>query len=183
MQLPASKTKVLAFKYEKPVLSKQLLIIEFWKKSATLVFEVPCNSCLDPDVKLNKFRLLFGGNSQKLFKTQNKQRNSTKLYKTIAVPTFIYGSEAWIFETREESKIPLQEYSFKDLWLEELDGTDSEMKMFAVDLIYRYFYSTKIDGHRNQCDYHLKSMSEYRIPGQPLHIPEGWKRRGKPRKR
>ena len=61
--------------------------------------------------KINKFRCICGTIHRKL---RNKTRHSTrtKFYKTIAIPTLIYASEAWMMGRKESGKIQSAEVQF-----------------------------------------------------------------------
>jgi hypothetical protein len=65
----------------------------------------------DVDNKLAKFRNVCG-TIHKYLKHNTRKDTSLKFYKTIAVPIFIYDSEAWVLPKREESKIQSSEMLF-----------------------------------------------------------------------
>jgi hypothetical protein len=45
---------------------------------------------------------------------KDKSRNKTQIrfYKTLTVPTFLYGSETWVLRKRDESKTQSAEMAF-----------------------------------------------------------------------
>ena len=61
--------------------------------------------------KINKFRNICGTIHRNLV---NKTRHSTRntFHKTIAIPTLIYASEAWVMTKKESGKIQSAEMQF-----------------------------------------------------------------------
>lgn len=136
----------------------------------------------DVEQKLNKFNHICGTISRHL---KNKTRKDTqvKFYKTIAVPTMLYGCECWILTERQRSRIQAQEMKFlrrvKGCTRHDRirnDEVRKELKIFNIN--------ERIDFYRRKWNNHLERMKPERLPLKAKRYKcLGRRSVGRPRKR
>jgi hypothetical protein len=98
----------------------------------------------DVDVKLKKFQNICGTIRSSL---RGKTRKATQLkfYKVMATPTLLYGSETWILNARDKSRIQASEMRF----LRSVKGCTREDKIRNEEIreeLRIYNISEKISG-------------------------------------
>jgi hypothetical protein len=135
----------------------------------------------DVELKLAKVLQLIGTIKRTIFK---KVRTETilKLYSTLVLPTFLYGSENWTLTASQRRRIedaemkllrPLAGYALYDH-----KTNDSIRRELQTECIL------KIDEYRRNWLLHLQRMPQNRIPLKSFHYsPQGKRTTGKPKKR
>jgi hypothetical protein len=106
-----------------------------------------------------------------------------KLYNTLVLPTFLYGSENWTLTASQRQRIaaaeikllrPLAGYALYDH-----KTNDSIHHELQIDCILN-----KIDEYRRNWLLHLQRMPQNQIPLKSYHYsPQGKKTIGRPKKR
>ena len=132
--------------------------------------------------KLAKFLQLIGTIKRIIFK-KVRTENILKIYNTIVLTTFLYGSENWTLTTLQRRRIeaaemkllrPLAGYTLYDHKTN--DYTRRELRIAGI--------LDKIDEYRRNWLSHLQ-----RMPQNPIHIksyryrPQGRRTIGRPKKR
>ena len=139
---------------------------------------------IDKDIekKTNKFQHICGTINKTL---KNKVTKSTKLklYKTMAVPLILYGSESWIERKRDKSNIQSAEMRF----LRTVKGCTRRDHIKNDDIreeLGIFNLNEKIEEYREKWRLHLKRMNGDRIPVVVNNYrPSGRRDVGRPRKR
>jgi len=127
----------------------------------------------DVEFKLAKFLQLIGIIKRTIFK---KVRTETilKMYNTLVLPTFLYGSENWTLTALQRRRIEAAEMKL----LRPLAGYtlyDHKTNDYILD---------KIDEYRRNWLLHLQRMPQNRIPFKSYHYrPQGRRKIGRPKKR
>jgi hypothetical protein len=134
------------------------------------------------ELKLAKILQLIDTIKRTIFK---KVRTETilKLYNTLVLPTFLYGSENWTLTASQRRRIeaaemkllrPLAVYALYDH-----KTKDSIRRELQKDNIL-----DKIDEYRRNWLLHLQTMPQNRIPLKSFHYsPQGKRTNGRPKKR
>jgi len=134
------------------------------------------------ELKLAKFLQLIGTIKRTIFR---KVRTETilKLYNTLVLPTFLYGSENWTLTASQKRRIEAAEMKV----LRPLAGNtfydhktnDSICHELQTDCIL-----DKIDEYRRNWLLHLQRMPQNQIPLKSYHYsPQGKRTIGRPKKR
>jgi hypothetical protein len=135
----------------------------------------------DLDHKIHRFQMICGTINRTL-KQKVRKDTKLKLYKTMAVPSVIYGSETWVDLKRNKSRIQSAEMRFlrrvKGCTLRDQIRNDDirrELDIFSLN--------RKIeDNKRNWID-HVYRMPDSRIVKQAIdYMPQGRRDQGRPRK-
>ena len=106
-----------------------------------------------------------------------------KFYKTLVVPTFLYGSETWTLGKRDVQRIQAAEMKFlrgtqNYSLLDRRRNEDIRRNLNIVSL------HQKIEDHRRRWCEHLGRMPDVRLPVAALgYHPTGKKDVGSPRRR
>jgi len=138
---------------------------------------------LDRDIeeKVNKFQAICGTINRSL---KNKTRKDTKikLYKTMAVPSLMFGSETWVDTKRNQSKIQSAEIKFLRrvkgcTILDQIRNDDirEELTIFNLNLKIR-------ENKRNWMD-HIERMDGSVVKAAVHYQPQGRRVVGRPYKR
>jgi len=129
-----------------------------------------------------KFPQLIGTIKRAIFR---KVRTETilKIYKTLIVPTFLYGSENWTVAASQRRRIEAAEMKL----LRPLAGYTLQDNK-TNDFIRRELKITgtldKIDEYRLNWHLHFQRMPQNRIPLKSYHYrPQGRRTIGRPKKR
>jgi len=137
----------------------------------------------DVEFKLAKFLQLMGNIKRNIFM---KVRTETilKIYITLVLPTFLYGSENWTLTALQRRRIEAAEMKL----LRPLAGYYTLYDHKTNDYIRRELRITgilnKIDEYRQNWLSHLQRMSQNRIPLKSYHYrPQGRRTIGRPKKR
>lgn len=136
----------------------------------------------DIDNKLAKFQQLLRTIRNTLFK-KVRQDTILKFYKTMAIPTLLYGSETWTLTTSQLKRIeaaemrllrPLAGYTLYDHKYNE--DIRQELNIAAItETIHKY---------RSNWHEHVLRMPNDRLPRRLLNYrPLGYRDRGRPKKR
>ena len=136
----------------------------------------------DVEFKVAKFLQLIGTIKETIFK---KVRTETvlKLYNTVILPTFLYGSENWTSTALQRRRIeaaemrllrPLAGYTFYDH--KKNNYIHKELRITSI--------LDKIDEFRKKWLLHIQRMPQNRIPLKSYnHRPQGRRSIGRPKKR
>jgi hypothetical protein len=101
MKISHKKTKIMAFKGTEPIRSKIVIknmILEQVKIFTYLGCNISYQNETDIHSKITKFLQILGLLNNTL-KPNLIQSTRLKLYKILALPTLLYGSEIWTLET------------------------------------------------------------------------------------
>jgi hypothetical protein len=105
-----------------------------------------------------------------------------KLYNTLVLPTFLYGSENWTLTASQRRRIEAAEMKLLRPLADTLydhKTNDSIRRELQTDCIL-----DKIDESRRNWLLHLQRMSQNRIPLKSCHYsPQGKRTIGRPKKR
>ena len=185
MKISTSKTKTMAFSGKYPVRTKIVvndIVLEQVKHFKYLGCDISYDRSNDIEDKLNKFTHICGTISRTL-KNKTRKETQLKFYKTIAVPTLLYGSETWITTKKEESRIQAQEMKFLRrvkgcTKLDRIRNTDIRTELNILDI------NQKIKENKNKWKEHVERMHEKRIPAKVrFYQCHGGRDIGRPRKR
>jgi len=136
----------------------------------------------DVEFKLAEFLQLIGTIKWTIFKKVRKE-TILKIYNTLVLPTFLYGSENWTLTALQRRRSEVAEIKL----LRTLAGyTLYDHK--TNDYIHRELQITGIlykrDEYRQNWLLHLQRMPQKRIPLKSYHYrPQGRRRIGRPKKR
>jgi len=136
----------------------------------------------DVEFKMAKFLQLFGSIKRNIFR---KVRTETilKIYNTLIVPTFSYGSENWTRTASQRRRIEVAEMKL----LRPLAGYtihDHKTKYFMCRELKITGILDKIDEYRQNWHLHLQRMPQNRISLKSYHYrPQGRRKTGRPKKR
>ena len=136
----------------------------------------------DVESKMAKFLQLIGTIKRTIFR---KVRTATifKIYNTLIVPTFLYGSENWTLTALQRRRIEGAEMKL----LSPLGGYtlhDHKTKDFIRREINITGILDKTDEYRLNWHLHLQRMPQNRIPPKSYHYrPQGRRTIGRPNKR
>lgn len=185
LKISSEKTKSMAFvgpyhKRTKIVIGTE--IIEQVSSFKYLGSMITYRKNMEIEKKLNKFQQICGTINRCL---RNKTTRETKLkfYKTVAVPTLIYGSETWPLTKQEERKIEAAEMRF----LRRVAGVTLRDQKRSEDIrnelnIFRL--NDKIKTNKYNWFQHVTRMDENRFPKQMLNYkPLGHRNIGRPKQR
>ena len=86
----------------------------------------------DVEFKLAKFSQLIGTIKRTIFK---KVRTETilKIYNTLVLPTFLYGSEKWTLTALQRRRLKRQKWSYWDFWQATPFMTTKQMITYAAN--------------------------------------------------
>ena len=185
VKISLKKTKIMAFKGKSPVRSKIVLdnkTLEQVSHFRYLGCDISYDRERDIDEKINRFQMICGTINRSL-KDKVRKETKLKLYKTMAVPMLLYGSETWVESKAEKSRIQAAEMRF----LRRVKGC-TRLDRFRNDDIRReldiFSINRKIaDNRRNWID-HINRMPDHRIVKQATRYrPRGHRDVGRPRNR
>jgi hypothetical protein len=184
-KISTSKTKVMAFLGKEPLRTK----IELNGKPIEQVSHFKYLGCdisyeHDRDIgeKIQKFQMICGTINRTL---KNKARTDTQLkfYKTMAVPTVMFGSETWTDTKKGYSKVQAAEMKF----LRRIKGV-TRLDRLRNDDIRRelniFSLNRKIGDNKRQWMDHIDRMPDESLVKQAVRYhPQGRRDRGRPIKR
>jgi hypothetical protein len=185
LEITTEKTKVFGFVWTDHLRTKIIIndqtpeqVSQFTYSGCSISYQ-PSN---DVEFKLAKFLQLIGTIRRTIFRKVRKE-NIMKLYDTLVVPTFLYGSENWTLTASQRRRIeaaemkllrPLAGHTLKDH-----KTNDSIRRELQTECIL-----VKIDGYRRNWLLHLQRMPQNRIPLKSHHYsPQGRRTIGRPKKR
>jgi len=131
---------------------------------------------------MTKFLQLIGTIKRAIFR---KVRTETilKIYNTLIVPTFLYGSENWTLTASQRRRIEAAEMKL----LRPLAGYtihDHKTKYFKCRALKITGILDRIHEYRQNWHLHLQRMPQNRIPLKSYHYrPQGRRTTGRPKKR
>ena len=148
--------------------------------NAVLLCTLHCSN--DVEFKLAKFLRLIGTIKRTVFK---KVRTETvlKLYNTLILPTFLYGSENWTLTASQRRRIEAAEMKLlrplAGYTLHEHKTNNSIRKQLRTTSIL-----DKIDEYRKKWLLHIQRMPQNRNPLKLYNYrPQGRRSIGRPKKR
>ena len=185
LRISAQKTKVMAFKGKEPVRSKIVLnngTLEQLSNFNYLGCDISYRKGKDTINKIHRFQNICG-TIHRTLKNNASKSTRLKFYKTIAVPTLLYGCETWVLSKPDESRLQASEMRF----LRRTYGCSREDRLRNTEIrkqLNVFSINEKVSESRLKWYEHVSRMSENRIPKLVLdYRPEGRRDRGRPRKR
>ncbi|KAJ4433985.1 hypothetical protein ANN_16304 [Periplaneta americana] len=185
LEISIHKTKTMAFIGKNSIRTK-IVINNSGVEQVNAFTYLGCNLSYihsrDIDNKLAKFQQLLRTIRNTLFK-KVRQDTILKFYKTMAIPTLLYGSETWTLTTSQLKRIeaaemrllrPLAGYTLYDHKYNE--DMRQELNTAAItETIHKY---------RSNWHEHVLRMPDDRLPRRLLNYrPLGYRGRGRPKKR
>lgn len=136
----------------------------------------------DIQTKINRFSHVCGTISRYI-KNKTRKETQIKLYKTVAVPTLLYGSETQVTKKKEESRIQAKEMKFlrrvkSCIRQDRLRNHDiqGELSIFSLN--------DRIRNNRRRQTEHLEITGSERLPLKVRNYKcQGRRDRRRPRKR
>lgn len=185
LEISTKKTKIFGFVGTDHIRTKIIIeneILEQVHQFNYLGCNVSYQVSNDLESKLAKFLQLIGTIKRTILRKVRKE-TILKLYKTLILPTFLYGSENWILTTSQRRRIeaaemrllrPLAGYTLLDHRTNE--SIHRELNISNI--------LETIDEYRSNWHSHLQRMPTNRIPLQTYNYkPRGTRRIGRPKKR
>ncbi|KAK9877518.1 hypothetical protein WA026_018626 [Henosepilachna vigintioctopunctata] len=175
----------MAFKGKEPIRTKIIIENKCIEQVSHFTY-LGCDITYDYDddmvKKLHNFQRICGTLSRTL-RRRTRKETQIKLYKVMATPTLLYGSETWTLNTRDLSRIQAAEMrylrSVKGCTLLDRIRNDDirrELKIFNL--------CDRIREYRNCWQDHVQRMTDARLPKAAFNYrPKGRRDRGRPRKR
>jgi hypothetical protein len=110
----STKTEVMTFKRKDPVRYKVVINGNILKQVSNFKYlgcNLSCNYDEDVQTKLARFKIMCGTIRRVLGK-QTRKATQLKFYKTMAIPSLLYGSEGRMLRRKDESSIQSAEMKF-----------------------------------------------------------------------
>jgi len=185
LEIATNKTKVFGFVGTDHLRAKIIIndeILEQVNQFTYLGCSLSYQCSNDVEFKLAKFLQLIGTIKKTIFK---KVRTETvlKLYNTLILPTFLYGSENWTLTASQRRRIeaaemrllrPLAGYTLYDHKTN--NAIRKELRITNI--------LDKIDEYRKKWLLHIHRMPQNRIPLKSYNYrPQGRRSIGRPKKR
>ena len=174
----------MSFKGQDPGRTKTLIdnkIIEIVNSFNSLGNMIFYEKELDIDNKLHNY-LKITGNLNNVFRPQKKTLKKTriKLYNTLALPVFLYGSETWTIKARDARRITAAEMKYMRRtagynWTDYKTNTQITKELKFLDKLLEY---------KRNWIYHVNRMPRNRLPRVMKHYsPTGRRNYSRPLKR
>lgn len=185
MRISTTKTKVMAFLGKSPIRTK-IVLYEKPIEQVSHFRYLGCDISYEPDRdvtdKVHRFQWICGTIHRTL---KNKTRKDTKmkLYKTMAVPSLVFGSETWIDTSKTKSQIQSAEMKFlrRVKGCTRLDHIRNDDIRAELDI---FSLNRRIEHNRRQWMEHIERMDDTRITKQVVQYrPQGRRSQGRPYKR
>lgn len=185
LEVSTMKSKVMAFHGKYPIRSKIIINekpIEQVSHFCYLGTDISYNKDRDIEIKIQRFEHICGTINRTL---SNKTRKDTKikLYKVMATPILMYGSESWVPSQKEVKKIQTAEMRF----LRRVQGCTLLDKIRNEDIraeLNVYHLGERVAKYRRKWKDHIQRMEEYRLPKIIREYkPRGNRNVGRPLKR
>lgn len=146
-----------------------------------------CDEEAEIDLRLAKANRCAGGLHKILKSKQVTRATKKRIYKTILRPTVLYGSETWVVNKKQQTKLEIWERKI----LRKIYGgkkTDDGWERRTNNEIYELYNDTAIinviRSKRLQWLGHLERMERTRdVKEVAWKIPEGKKKKGRPRRK
>ena len=156
-------------------------ILEKVKQFNYLGCELSLDGEPDFDKRIKRFQRICGT----IRKHLNETRRDTqmKLYKVVARPTLLYGSETWLTTKRDMTRLEAAEMRFLGIvkGYTRMDKIESEIIRKELEIHGTQDVRTK---HKQNWINQLERMDNNRLPKHVLiYKPRGRRDRGRPRKR
>jgi len=185
LEIATKKTKVFGFVGTDHLRTKVIIkgeTIEQGNKFTYLRCSISYQLSNDVESKMAKFLQLIGTIKRTIFR-KVRTVSILKIYNTLIVPTFLYGSENWTLTASQRRRIEGAEIKL----LRPLAGYNLHAHK-TNDFIRRELKFTgllnKTDEYRLNWHLHLQRMPQNRIPLKSYHNrPEGRRTIGRPKKR
>ncbi|KAJ4439494.1 hypothetical protein ANN_07618 [Periplaneta americana] len=136
----------------------------------------------DVNIKTQRFQAICGTIARNL-KKKTRKETQIKFYKTMAIPSLLYGCEAWTLKKNDINRIQSAEMKFLRgvkgcTRLDRYRNDDIRNELNLLPII------DKIKEYRIRWSNHLRRMDKERIPKQVLdYKPQGRRNIGRPRTR
>lgn len=185
LKISIQKTKVMAFRGKHPVRSKIIInntVIEQVSHFKYLGCDITYDYDKDVNIKTQRFQAICGTIAKNL-KKKTRKETQIKFYKTMAIPTLLYGCEAWTLKKNDINRIQSAEMKFLRgvkgcTRLDRYRNDDIRNELNLLPII------DKIKEYRIRWSNHLRRMDKERIPKQVLdYKPQGRRDIGRPRTR
>lgn len=184
-EISTSKTHIMAFCGKDPVRSKIVVENQVLNQVSNFNYlgnDISYNYDRDVEKKLSRFQLMCGTIRRTLGKKTRKE-TQLKFYKTMAIPTLLYGSECWVLKQREMSRIQASEMKF----LRAVKGctkADHERNQDIRKELRVVSVLDQIQNYKRNWTQHLYRMDKQRLPQKAWkYRPLGKRDPGRPRKR
>ena len=183
MEIATKKKKVFSF-IEKVHLRTKIIKNETLERVSQFTYlgcSISYQFSNDVEFKLAKFLQLIGTIKRTIFKKVRRQ-TILKIYNTLILPTFLYGSENWTLTALQRRRIeaaemkllrPLAGYTFYDHKTN--DNIRRELRITGK--------LDKLDEYRRNWLSYLQRMPQNRIPLKSYHYrPQGRRTNGRPKR-
>lgn len=186
MKISPEKTKIMAFEGTNPIRSKivvENVILEQINSFPYLGCNISYEGENDVSRKINKFLQILGLLNHTLKPSLVQKHSRIKLYKTLALPTLLYGSEIWVLKQRDISRLRAAEMKYlrRTAGYTLLDHKRNEDILQELNM---QPLEEKITEYRNRWLEHISRMEAGRTPQEMLkYHPQGRRRPGRPQKR
>lgn len=184
-RISTSKTEIMAFRGNYPVRSKICIDNIMLKQTSRFNYlgnNVSYDCDRDVQLKLARYQLMCGTIRRTLGRKTRKE-TQLKFYKTMALPTLLYGSENWVLRRADESSIQSAEMKFlravKGCTRRDHIRNDAIREELGVTPVL-----TQIHNYKKRWAEHLQRMDNNRLPKLAwTYRPRGRRSIGRPRKR
>jgi hypothetical protein len=184
MSIYIEKTKIMAFSGKDPVRSKICISNKTLEQVNTFNYLgciLSCEGEKDMPLKISKFVKTIGVINQ-VFKPSLVQHRRLNIYRTLARPVLIYGSEAWRIRKADEKRLQAAEMKFMRktavLTLWDHKRNEEILKNLKVEPVSKF-----IQNYRANWKNHIERMDSNRISNNLLNYrPHGKRSLGRPLK-
>jgi hypothetical protein len=186
MSISIEKTKIMAFSGKDPVRSKICISNKTLEQVNTFNY-LGCTLCYEDEkdmpAKISKFVKMIGVIDQVFKPSLVQQHTRLNIYRTLARPVLVYGSEAWTIRKADEKILQAAEMKFMrktaGLTLWDHKRNEEILKNLKVEPISKF-----IQNYRANWKEHIDRMDSSRIPNNLLNYrPHGKRSLGRPLKR
>lgn len=185
LRLSRTKTKVMAWQGKYPIRAKIVIDnqpVEQVSNFKYLGCEISFNDNDEVKKKLHRFQYMCG-TIRRTLKGKVREDTQLKFYKTMAVPTLLYGSETWVDKTSYRNNIQSAEMRF----LRSVKGYSLKDKIRNEEIRQKlniFSVNERIFQNRINWKNHVLRMDNNRIPKLALEYhPTGRRDVGRPMKR
>lgn len=185
LKISIKKSKVMSFQGKYPVRSKICIYnstLEQVRHFNYLGCDLSYDYENDIDIKLHRFQQMCGTIRRTLSK-KTRRETQLKMYKVMAVPVLLYGSESWVLTRKKSSNIQASEMRFLRAvkgcsLLDQLrnENIRNDLNIFSI--------VDKIKEKRSAWSQHIQRMEDDRLTKVAYHYrPTGKRDPGRPRQR
>lgn len=186
-KISKSKTKIMAFLGKMQIRSKIIIDEQPLEQVSNYKYlgcemSVYSGNLKDIDTKLSRFKMICS-TIHKTLRNKTRKETRMKFYKTMAVPTLLYGSEVWVSSNSTKRKIQSAEMYFLRrtkgcTLMDKVKNEEIRTELQTVSI------NEQIESYRNNWLYHVDRMSNSRLPKLLYQYrPIGRRDVGRPKKR